>query len=54
MMDPELAGAESGYYAISSAELEKARAIRRRVRLESGRPDGRCAKVAEAIEVELG
>jgi hypothetical protein len=34
--------------------LERARAIRRRVRRESGRPDGRCGKVAEAIEAELG
>jgi hypothetical protein len=34
--------------------LEQVRCIRRRVRLESGRPDGRCGKVAEAIEAELG
>jgi hypothetical protein len=53
-MCPELARAECGYYVISSAELEEAHAIRRRVRLESGRPDGRCGKVAEAIEAELG
>jgi hypothetical protein len=33
---------------------ERVRAIRRRVRLESGRPDGRCGKVAEAIAAELG
>jgi hypothetical protein len=54
MMYPGLARAESGSYITSSAELEKAYAIRRRVRLESGRPDGRCGKVAEAIEAELG
>src|SRR5438876_6558871 len=35
-------------------DLERVRAIRRRVRLASGRPDGRCAKVAEAMEAELG
>ena len=40
--------------AISPADLERVRAIRRRVRLESGRPDGRCGKVAEAIQAELG
>src|ERR671936_379107 len=34
--------------------IERLRAIRRRVRLESGRPDGRCGKVAEAIAAELG
>jgi hypothetical protein len=36
------------------ADIERARAIRRRVRLASGRPDGRCGKVAEAIQAELG
>jgi hypothetical protein len=35
-------------------DLEWVRAIRRRVRLASGRPDGRCGKVAEAIEEEMG
>lgn len=41
--------------AIDSAdEIEQARAIRRRVRLASGRPDGRCGKVSEAITAELG
>jgi hypothetical protein len=40
--------------AIGPADLERVRAIRRRVRLESGRPDGRCGKVAEAIAAELG
>jgi hypothetical protein len=54
MIYPVLARAESGFDVISSAELAKARAIRRHVRLESGRPDGRCGKVAEAIEAELG
>lgn len=34
--------------------LERVRAIRRRVRLASGRPDGRCGKVSEEIEAELG
>jgi len=34
--------------------IEQVRAIRRRVRLASGRPDGRCGKVSEAIEAELG
>ncbi|HEY8742876.1 MAG TPA: hypothetical protein VIU62_07255 [Chloroflexota bacterium] len=38
----------------SSPAFEQARAIRRRVRLASGRPDGRCGKVAEAIASELG
>jgi hypothetical protein len=37
-----------------TADLERVRAIRRQVRLESGRPDGRCGKVAEAIQTELG
>ncbi|GEM_PF-2928750 len=35
-------------------KIEQARAIRRRVRLASGRPDGRCGKVSEAIAAELG
>jgi hypothetical protein len=35
-------------------KLEPVRGIRSRVRLASGRPDGRCGKVAEAIESELG
>ena len=35
-------------------DLERLRAIRRHVRLESGRPDGRCGKVVEAIQAELG
>lgn len=39
---------------IATADLDEARAIRRRVRLASGRPDGRCGKVAEAIAAELG
>jgi hypothetical protein len=34
--------------------IEQVRAIRQRVRLESMRPDGRCGKVSEAIEAELG
>lgn len=34
--------------------LDRALSIRRRVRLESGRPDGRCGKVSEAIAAELG
>ncbi len=34
--------------------IDWVRAIRRRVRLESGRSDGRCGKVSEAIEAELG
>lgn len=34
--------------------LERVRGVRRRVRLACGRPDGRCGKVAEAIEAELG
>lgn len=38
----------------SPPDLDRVRAIRRRVRLASGRPDGRCGKVAEAIEAELG
>jgi hypothetical protein len=37
-----------------TADLERVRAIRRQVRLESGRPDGRCGKVAEALQTELG
>lgn len=36
------------------AAIEQARAIRRRVRLTSGRPDGRCGKVSEAIAAEMG
>jgi len=39
---------------LTPADLERVRAIRHRVRLESGRSDGRCGKVAEAIEAELG
>jgi hypothetical protein len=39
---------------VSAAALERVRAIRRHVRLASGRSDGRCGKVAEAIEAELG
>jgi hypothetical protein len=39
---------------VTAAEIEQAAAIRRRVRLASGRPDGRCGKVAEAIAAELG
>jgi hypothetical protein len=35
-------------------QIGRVRAIRRRVRLASGRPDGRCGKVAEAIQAELG
>ena len=34
--------------------LVRVLAIRRRVRLESVRPDGRCGKVSEAIAAELG
>src|SRR5919197_4112700 len=37
-----------------TADLERVRAIRRQVRLASGRPDGRCGKVAEALQTELG
>lgn len=37
-----------------SSDIEQACAIRRRVRLASGRPDGCCGKVAEAIAAELG
>ena len=37
-----------------TADLERVRAIRRQVRLESGRPDGRCGQVAEALQTELG
>jgi hypothetical protein len=40
--------------AVVEEHIERVRAIRRRVRLASGRPDGRCGKVAEAIEAELG
>jgi hypothetical protein len=40
---------------LPAAVLDRLRVIRRRVRLESGRPhDGRCGKVAEAIEAALG
>jgi hypothetical protein len=39
---------------VRTADLERVRVIRRQVRLESGRPDGRCGKVAEAIQAELG
>src|ERR671932_709523 len=46
--------AEARSSMIGSADLEQVRAIRRRVRLASGRPDGRCGKVAEAIQAELG
>jgi hypothetical protein len=49
-----MAEAKARSTVIISADLERVRAIRRRVRLESGRPDGRCGKVAEAIEAELG
>jgi hypothetical protein len=35
-------------------KIGQVRAIRRRVRLASGRPDGRCGKVSEEIEAELG
>src|SRR5919198_2776811 len=54
MIYPGLARVESGFDVIGPGELPKAHAIRRRVRLESGRPDGRCGKVAEAIAAELG
>ena len=37
-----------------SPAIAQARAVRRRVRLASGRSDGRCGKVAEAIALELG
>src|SRR5438034_690309 len=49
-----MAEADARSSAISSTDLERVRAIRRRVRLASGRPDGRCGKVAEAIQAELG
>lgn len=39
---------------LGAIDLERVRAVRRRVRLESGRPDGRCAQVAEALQRELG
>src|SRR5690348_16366203 len=39
---------------MESKHIERLRGIRRRVRLTSGRRDGRCAKVAEAIEAEVG
>jgi hypothetical protein len=39
---------------VRAIDLERVRAIRRQVRLESGRSDGRCGKVAEAIQTELG
>jgi hypothetical protein len=35
-------------------EIDQVLAIRSRVRRDSGRPDGRCGKVAEAIQAELG
>ncbi|HEV7217196.1 MAG TPA: hypothetical protein VGP33_18965 [Chloroflexota bacterium] len=37
-----------------SPDIGQALAIRRQVRLQSGRPDGRCGKVTEAIAAELG
>lgn len=39
---------------VTPTEIEQALAIRRRVRLASGRPDGRCGKVSETIAAELG
>lgn len=39
---------------MGAAALEVVRVIRRRVRLASGRPDGRCGKVAEAIQAAMG
>ena len=39
---------------VTPADTEQAFTIRRRVRLASGRPDGRCGKVSEAIAAELG
>lgn len=39
---------------LSSIETALALTLRRRVRLASGRSDGRCGKVAEAIAAELG
>src|SRR5438105_5708746 len=42
------------FTVLPAATFERVRAIRRRVRLESGRLDGRCGKVAEAIQRELG
>jgi hypothetical protein len=39
---------------VFSLDLERVRAIRRCVRLANGRPDGRCGKVAEAVQAELG
>jgi hypothetical protein len=38
---------------MTPAEIERALAIRRHVRLASGRPDGRCGQVSEAIAAEL-
>jgi hypothetical protein len=49
-----MAEADARSSVISSADLERVRGIRRRVRLASGRPDGRCGKVAEAVQAELG
>lgn len=39
---------------VHAVTLERVRAIRRQVRLASGRPDGRCAQVAAALQTELG
>ena len=39
---------------VRTADLERVRAIRRQMRLASGRPDGRCGQVAEALQTELG
>ena len=49
-----MAEREARLSVLTPADLERVRAIRHRVRLESGRSDGRCGKVAEAIEAELG
>lgn len=44
----------AGLAVLPAATLEQVRTTRRRVRLNSGRPDGRCGKVAEALRDELG
>jgi hypothetical protein len=49
-----IASADTRPSLVSSIDLERVREIRRRVRLESGRSDGRFGKVSEAIEAELG
>lgn len=48
-MDNPAGAADAG----ATIDLDRVRAIRRRVRIETGKPDGRCGKVSEALAAEL-